>query len=72
MHYEGAMQIRRATSGAWPNLDYRDWEPTCTALHLRTQFLQSTYEAAAEHAGWNRAELECPIGVPRVPRLVSD
>ena len=31
-------------------------------------FLQSTYEAAAECGGWDRAALECPAGVPAVPR----
>jgi hypothetical protein len=31
-------------------------------------FLQSTYEAAAEAAKWNRAALECSLGEPRVPR----
>jgi hypothetical protein len=31
-------------------------------------FLQSTYEAAAESAGWDRAGLECPQGVSGVPR----
>jgi hypothetical protein len=31
-------------------------------------FLQSTYAAAADLAKWNRAELECPLGVPRKPR----
>ena len=31
-------------------------------------FLQSTYEAAAETAGWNRDELECPQGVSGLPR----
>jgi hypothetical protein len=31
-------------------------------------FLQSTYEAAAQAAGWDRAGLECPRGLPRVPR----
>jgi Family of unknown function (DUF5996) len=33
-------------------------------------FLQSTYEAAANLAGWNRAELECAIGEPGVCRQV--
>ena len=33
-------------------------------------FLQSTYEAAANSGGWNRAELECPLGEPGVPRLL--
>jgi hypothetical protein len=31
-------------------------------------FLQSTYEAAAVPAGWDRAALECPLGKPGVPR----
>ena len=31
-------------------------------------FLQSTYEAAARAADWDRAALECPRGLPCVPR----
>ena len=31
-------------------------------------FLQSTYEAAARTADWDRAALECPRGLPCVPR----
>ena len=34
-------------------------------------FLQTTYEAAADAAGWDRATLECPPGRPRVPRPMS-
>lgn len=34
-------------------------------------FLQSTYEAAAELAGWPRAALECEEGLPRRPRRVE-
>jgi hypothetical protein len=34
------------------------------------EFLQSTYVAAANTAGWDRAALECGMGVPRVPRRV--
>ena len=34
------------------------------------RFLQSTYEAAADLAGWDRRALECGIGVPGVPRPV--
>jgi hypothetical protein len=34
------------------------------------EFLQSTYEAAASLGGWNRAELECAFGEPRVCRRV--
>ena len=33
-------------------------------------FLQSTYEAAADLANWDRAALECQPGVPRRPRAV--
>jgi hypothetical protein len=33
-------------------------------------FLGSTYAAAADLAGWDRAALECAEGVPRVPRAV--
>jgi len=33
-------------------------------------FLQSTYEAAADLAGWDRAALECAIGTPGVPRAL--
>jgi hypothetical protein len=41
-------------------------DPEATLL----EFLQSTYEVAADLAGWDRAELDCPFGEPRVPRLV--
>lgn len=34
------------------------------------KFLQSTYEAAADAANWDRQALECDIGVARVPRGV--
>jgi hypothetical protein len=33
-------------------------------------FLQSTYEAAADRAHWDRAALECALGRPRHPRAV--
>ena len=33
-------------------------------------FLQSTYEAAAELGRWDRAALDCPLGEPGRPRLV--
>ena len=33
-------------------------------------FLTSTYEAAATKAAWDRAALECPIGVPDRPRPI--
>jgi hypothetical protein len=34
------------------------------------EFLQSTYDAAADLGRWDRAELECAPGVPRRPRPV--
>jgi hypothetical protein len=34
-------------------------------------FLQTTYEAAATSANWDRAALECEIGVPGIPRAVT-
>ena len=33
-------------------------------------FLQSTYEAAADNAKWDRSVLECAPGEPRVPRAL--
>ena len=30
--------------------------------------LESTYEAAADAAKWDRESLECPLGAPGVPR----
>jgi hypothetical protein len=33
-------------------------------------FLQSSYEAAADLAGWDRPALECATGIPRKPRVV--
>ena len=41
-------------------------EPDRTLL----EFLQSTYEAAADAAKWDRDALECPPGQPRVVRQV--
>jgi hypothetical protein len=34
-------------------------------------FLQSTYEAAADTGHWDRARLECPLGLAGVPRVIS-
>jgi hypothetical protein len=33
-------------------------------------FLESTYAAAADLGGWDRAALDCALGQPRVPRAV--
>jgi hypothetical protein len=35
------------------------------------EFLQSTYEAAANLARWDRASLECPLGKPGIPRPIE-
>jgi hypothetical protein len=34
------------------------------------EFLESTYQAAADAGGWDRAALDCPRGSPRIPRAV--
>jgi hypothetical protein len=34
-------------------------------------FLETTYQAAAQAGGWDRAALECPPGVPCVPRPIE-
>lgn len=34
-------------------------------------FLQSTYAAAADTAGWDRQALECRLGIPRIPHAVD-
>lgn len=58
-----------AELGEWL-LDYdvvrRAADPDATLL----AFCQSTYEAAADLAGWDRAALDCASGQPRRPRLV--
>jgi hypothetical protein len=41
-------------------------DPDATLL----AFLQSTYEAAARTAAWDRDALECPHGVPGAPRTL--
>jgi len=42
----------------------RSIDPEATLM----SFLDSTYRAAADLGGWDRAALECPLGVPRRPR----
>ena len=44
----------------------RSADPEATLM----AFLQSTYNAAADLGGWDRAALECDIGVPQRPRRV--
>ena len=42
----------------------RSSDPEATLM----AFLQTTYDAAADLGGWDRAALECEMGVPRRPR----
>jgi len=42
-------------------------EPEASLL----SFLQSTYDAAADLGRWDRAALDCDLGVPRRPRQVG-
>ena len=42
----------------WPALPYEEWRNAAATL---LEFLQSTYEAAARRAGWDRAALERPF-----------
>jgi Family of unknown function (DUF5996) len=44
----------------------RSADPEATLM----SFLESTYRAAADLGGWDRAALECPIGEPGRPRAV--
>ena len=39
-------------------------------VHALMEFLQSTYDAAADLAQWDRAKLECPQGIPGRPRPI--
>ncbi len=39
-------------------------------VHALMEFLQSTYDAAADLAKWDRAKLECPQGIPGRPRPI--
>jgi hypothetical protein len=49
-------------------LPYDDVRKAADPDTLLLDFLQSTYEAAADTAHWDRKELECALGVPRAVR----
>jgi hypothetical protein len=51
-------------------LDYESVRASADPDGALLAFLESTYAAAADLAKWDRAALECPRGVPRVPRKV--
>jgi hypothetical protein len=49
-------------------LPYDDVRKASNPDSVLLEFLQSTYEAAAVTAQWNRKELEGPLGEPRAVR----
>jgi hypothetical protein len=51
-------------------LDYEDVRTADEPDAALLAFLQSSYEAAANIAGWDRAALECSPGIPGIPRAV--
>ena len=51
-------------------LPYEDVRTARSPDETLLSFLQSTYEAAANSGGWDRAALECTLGEPGVPRRV--
>jgi len=51
-------------------LPYDTLRATADPDALLLDFLSTTYAAAADAAGWDRAALECPLGVPRRVRPV--
>ncbi len=66
-----AFRERTVTPGAYFDttlgefiLPYDAVAAACDPDALLLDFLSTTYAAAAETGGWDRAALECPIGVP--------
>jgi Family of unknown function (DUF5996) len=49
-------------------LDYEAVRSSTDPEAALLAFLQSTYAAAADLGGWDRAALDCPVGQPGVPR----
>jgi Family of unknown function (DUF5996) len=58
-----------AALGEWL-LDYDTVRAAPDPEAMVTAFLEATYAAAADLGAWDRAALECPMGVPRRPRAV--
>lgn len=52
-------------------LPYEAVRSSADPEELLIRFLQSTYAAAADAAGWDRQALECELGSPRMPREVT-
>jgi hypothetical protein len=57
------------TLGEWL-LDYDAVRTAADPDAMLLGFLQSSYAAAADLGGWDRAHLECEPGIPRRPRAV--
>jgi hypothetical protein len=51
-------------------LDYEDVRTATDPDGFLLAFLETSYRAAADLAGWDREALECTRGVPQVPRAV--
>ncbi|WP_129793534.1 DUF5996 family protein [Sphingosinicella sp. CPCC 101087] len=51
-------------------LDYGDVRRAADPDRALLAFLETSYGAAADLGGWDRASLECALGVPRIPRRV--
>jgi hypothetical protein len=49
-------------------LPYDDVRKASNPDTMLLEFLQTTYEAAAQTAKWDRNELECTLGEPKEPR----
>lgn len=69
-HVEPAAARFDATLGEFV-LPYADVAAAPDPVAMLLAFLQSTYAAAADTGGWDRAGLECDIGLPGVPRRVA-
>jgi hypothetical protein len=73
----GYAEARVAPEQAAWNSDMREFILSYAAVRAAPDpdaallaFCQSTYDAAADLANWDRDALECPQGRPRVPRMV--
>ena len=63
----GASSARRSANSSCPTTPCA---PRAQPDQALLEFLQSTYEAAADAAKWDRDALECPLGKPGVVRTI--
>jgi hypothetical protein len=52
-------------------LPYEEVRRSAAPKRMLMDFLQATYDAAADLGGWDRAALDCPLGEPGRPRPMS-